>query len=208
MNRQWCESLETRRLMAFSASQSGTSLNVQSGSSQDALEVVETNGAVQVRDASGAEMNFTGINNIQIWGNNGNDTILYRGTTVGASIHGNAGADYITVVDAGTASSTVNGDADNDVLALVVANTTGGRTTLDGGSGNDTIYINTGYNVDPAEYNFAAAQAMVICSSGTDTVATYAGNSTINGGSGDDTVLVYSGTGVNTYINVEHIVPS
>jgi len=89
-----------------------------------------------------------------------------------------------------------------------VANMAGGKTTIDGGAGDDIIYINTNYNVDPLQYNYAAAQAQVICSSGTDRVSTYAGNSTINGGSGSDTVLVFSGTGVNTYINVEFVVPS
>jgi len=201
------ESLEARRLLAFSASQSGGNLIVSSGGSNEEMHVVEDNGSVHVYGADFSnEQFFNGVTGIDIRGNTGNDTIFYEGNTVGAVIKGNAGADHISVIDKGTGASNVSGDADNDQITLVVANTSGGKTTLDGGSGDDAIFVNTGYSVDPNLYNYASAQCLVICSSGADTVSTYAGTTTVNGGSGSDTVIEFTGSGPNTYINVEFVV--
>lgn len=113
-----------------------------------------------------------------------------------------AGADFITVTDAGTGSSIVDGDGGNDDITIVAANMTGGRTTVYGGDGADNIYINADNGVN---YNTAVARTAIYAEGGQDTITVYDGRNTVDGGGGKD-VLITSVDAINVVINVETVI--
>jgi Ca2+-binding RTX toxin-like protein len=196
------EQLEFRQLLAFAASVTSGTLDVRSGADMGTVTVVERNGFVEVYGDTIADgyRTFSGISKINIWGNTGNDTLRYDGNTIGAQVRGNSGADHIFVSDIGSGSSDVDGENDNDVIVIVKAN----HTNVTGGSGNDTIEVNTGYTVDPNEFDYVNAECVVVAGSGDDVVITRAGRTTINGGSGTDEVIDTGGAATtNTLIKVE-----
>ncbi len=122
------------------------------------------------------------------------------GTSGGTGASGTgAGADFITVTDAGTGSSVVDGDGGNDDITSVASNMTGGRTTLYGGDGNDNIYVNTDNGVT---YSTAAAKTQIYAEGGKDIITVYDGKNTIDGGGGKD-VLITTVDAVNVVVNVE-----
>ena len=204
------ENLEARRLLAFTATLSNGNLQVKTSSAGDRVAVHEDSGSVHVfntdvnEDPNGSQDQFfSGVTSISFWGGTGNDTLDYKGNTIGAQIRGNAGADEIFVEDRGTGSSDVDGESDNDNIIVVHSH----KTTVTGGSGNDTIQVNTGYTVDPDEYpDYISAETLVIAGSGDDVIITQAGRTTINGGAGDDIVVDAGGAATtNTYIKVETV---
>ena len=223
------ENLETRRLLA--AVQTGTVLNINGTSGNDTINVIENNGSVLVEFNDTANpQNFSGITAININGGNGGDTIYYLGNSIGANIHGDsgagktggshgsgsgsggtgggsgggstAGADFITVTDAGTGSSVVDGDGGDDDITTIAGNMTGGRTTVYGGDGSDHIYINSDNGVN---YTTAVARTAIFAEGGKDTITVYDGQNTIDGGGGKD-ILITSVDAVNVVINVETVV--
>jgi Ca2+-binding RTX toxin-like protein len=195
------EQLEGRRLLAFTATLSNGSLNIRGAGDSNDLQVVENQGQVTIIDNStnsSPSALFNGVTGIQLWGNTGNDKLLYRGNSIGANIRSNSGADEITVRDEGTGSSDVDGEADNDNIIVVI----GHGTHVSGGSGDDTIQVSTGaINNNPDMLNFANAETIVLAGSGNDTITIWDGQNTINGGAGYD--VVYANGGNNTYTKVE-----
>ncbi len=202
------ETLETRRLLSAAAasfSDGGTAalasngtLTVKTASALGNIQVIEDHGSVMVLNLqTNQEADFTGVTAITINGNSGNDTIFYQGNTIGANVNGNSGADSLTILDLGNASSVADGGADNDEINLVYSH----NATLLGGSGDDVIAINTAAGAGYTVYDYTQSDTIVDAGSGNDTIVTYAGNSTINGGSGNDTLLFYGGN--NTLSKVE-----
>ncbi len=195
------ERLEGRRLLAFTAMLNNGNLDIKGGTGSNDLQVLENNGHVTVFDNTtntSPSAEFDGVTGIKITGNTGNDTILYRGNTVGAVVRGNSGSDTITVRDEGTGSSDIDGESGNDNLIVVI----GHRTHVTGGSGDDIIQISTGaVNGNPDMLDFANAETIIFAGSGNDTITIWDGKNTVNGGSGYD--VVYDNGGTNTYTNVE-----
>jgi Ca2+-binding RTX toxin-like protein len=164
----------------------------------DDISVTEDGGRVRVVDNvhrdpvtnAFEEMYFSNVTKININLGGGNDTLAYNGNTVDANIHGGDGADYIALEDAGTANSNVYGDDDNDVITVVHSN----KSEIDAGAGDDVIYVNTGFEIDPSEYNYADSKCTIVCGSGNDQVFIYAGKNTVSGGAGADVVTLSGGT--------------
>jgi len=161
------------------------------------VSVLERNGTLQVvEEETLATWDVTGATAVTITGTKHNDTIYYDGNTIGASITGADGIDSITVADNGTGSSKVDAGKGDDSLTLLIGN----HTTILGGDGNDSIYLNT----DTSNANIATATSIVDAGGGNDTITTYAGHNTINGGAGKDTLIDSSGgLATNTTTNVE-----
>ncbi|HEX8522381.1 MAG TPA: hypothetical protein VF669_09005 [Tepidisphaeraceae bacterium] len=142
---------------------------------------------------------FNEVKSISFWGNGGDDTLLYRGNSIGAQIRGNGGNDVITVVDSGTGASDVDGEAGTDTIIVSQAH----NTKVSGGSGDDTIYVNADakpvasvdengvvtWSLAPSAASLASSICIVDAGSGNDTIVVYDGKVTINGGAGNDSVL-------------------
>ena len=202
------ESLETRRLLAFTVDINGGAMNVRSSGDSSTVTVVENNGTVEVYGDTVADSYavYTGITSINIWGNTGHDNVRYDGLSIGAKVRGNNGADNISINDHGTAASDVDGEADNDVITIVQAH----GTTVTGGSGNDSIFINTA-NVDhdPAfDLMLDNAECIVIAGSGDDVIRLVDGKATINGGAGTDEVILDAAQDGVVLVKVEIITPN
>ena len=199
------EYLESRKLMAVDVTLNSGNLQVRSSGENTTVEVEQLdNDSVIVYDGGfGVDQNpitYDCVNTVTIWGNNANDTIIYRGLTIGALIRGNTGADHIFVEDKGTGSSDVDGESDNDVITVVRSN----HTTVTGGSGDDAIIINSIHNVDPS-IDLSDTETIVIAGSGMDTITIYDGDVTVNGGSGADGVVLYADADNVTLIKVETV---
>jgi Ca2+-binding RTX toxin-like protein len=202
------ESLETRQLLSFSVDINGGAMNVRSSGDSATVTVVENNGTVEVYGDTVADNYavYTGITSIAMWGNTGNDTLRYDGTSIGAKVRGNNGADHIFITDGGTASSDVDGESDNDVITIAQAH----GTTVSGGSGNDSIFINTA-NVDhdPAfDLMLDNAECVVIAGSGDDVIRLVDGKATINGGAGTDEVILDAAQDGVVLVKVEIVTPN
>src|SRR5947208_1998668 len=112
------ETLESRRLLSAamtfadgaSAKVNGAGeLQIKGGNKINNLAIIENNGTVDVMDLiTGESTRIANVKGITINSNGGADTVLYRGTTIGAEIRGGNGRDVITVLDAGSASSSVD----------------------------------------------------------------------------------------------------
>jgi Ca2+-binding RTX toxin-like protein len=206
------ESLESRRLLSVSASLSNGNLQVKASGGDADIAVEETlgsPGSFTVTDNTtnpSTVQSFSGVSSVALWGNTGADRLLFRGYTVGASVRGNNNNDIISVDDAGTGTSTVDGESDDDLIAVIRAH----NTTVTGGSGNDFIVINS-WNSDPSgegNVNLDNASAYVVAGSGNDIIKLVDGKATVNGGSGiDELILTAQSDGV-TYTNVETVTPA
>ena len=205
----FCESLEQRRLLSFTASLSNGSLNVRAGGTTNDLTVEEDQNAPGVFTVTDNTTNpavtqtFNGVTDVTFWGNTGPDTMIFRGYTVGAQVHGNNGNDVITVDDAGTGTSTVDGESDDDLIVVVRAH----GTTVTGGSGNDVIEINS-FNFDPnnpGNINLDNASAVIVAGSGNDIVKLYDGKATVDVGSGNDQLILTAQVDSVTYVKVETV---
>src|SRR5438477_3764630 len=118
------ETLEARRLMSSTVTfLDGTTANlgnamelqIKSGRAITNVGVIEDHGDVTVQNINTLETCvFTNVLSIKMMGGSGDDTLLYRGNSIGAQIDGNAGRDYITIYDAGDASSDVNAGPGDD----------------------------------------------------------------------------------------------
>src|SRR5438045_704997 len=171
------EFLEVRRLMSSTVTfidgttanlSNALDLQVKSGKSITNVAVVEDHGYVQVINNNTSELaQFTLVRSIKVMGGQGDDTIVYRGNSIGADIAGNTGRDYITIYDAGDNSSNVNGGPGDDNLEVVYSK----HAKLKGDEGNDLIFINTG-----------AKDGIITDFSGTEI--------TVDGGAGDDTLYL------------------
>jgi Ca2+-binding RTX toxin-like protein len=106
-------------------------------------------------------------------GGAGNDTIDATGSTVGLTLLGGLGNDVLTggsgddVLDGGAGNDTLNGGAGND--------------TISGGDGNDTIAVDTTTGIDTIDGGAGADQLVVTGTAGADTfnLGTVVGNSTL-----------------------------
>src|SRR5438477_4113315 len=144
------ETLEARRLMSSTVTfLDGTTANlsnamelqIKSGRTITNVGVIEDHGDVVVQNINTLEtVEFVNVQAIKMFGGQGDDTLLYRGNSIGAQIEGNTGRDYITIFDAGDASSDVNGGPGDDNLAVVYSK----HAKIRGDAGNDLISINTG----------------------------------------------------------------
>jgi len=95
---------------------SGT-LSIHGGNTDNNLTIIENLGHVQITDnTDSSTANFNGVTAVSIMGNVGHDTVLYKNNSVGATINGDSGDDYLIVADEGTGSSDVEGGAGNDLV--------------------------------------------------------------------------------------------
>jgi hypothetical protein len=192
------EFLETRRLMSSTftfldgttANLSSTmDLQVKSGKTITNVAVVEDHGYVQVINNNTSELaQFTLVHSIKIMGGQGDDTIVYRGNSMGADIDGNNGRDYITIYDAGDNSSNINAGPGDDNLEVVYSK----HAKLKGDAGNDLISINTGAK-DGIITDFSGTEITIDGGSGDDTMYLYGGYGRIVGSSGNDSLFDRSG---------------
>jgi Ca2+-binding RTX toxin-like protein len=151
------EELESRRL--FSASLSGSTLNVYGTPGYDTLQVTLSQGPVvnviNVYD-NGITTGFPArlVTNVQVHGFAGNDTIGIGGGVPAAFITGGDGDDYIVGGNAadslwgGNGNDTIVGGAGNDYIRGEADNDTiygdDGNDDLSGGFGDDTLYGGAG----------------------------------------------------------------
>jgi Ca2+-binding RTX toxin-like protein len=192
---QMIESLENRRLLAATTVTFAAGVvTVTGGGNAESINVIENSGAVHVEiGTTNTQYDFVGATAVRITGSTKNDTIYYTGNSIGANINGIAGNDQISVDDAGTGSSIVNGDKGDDVITVIHGN----NTAVAGGSGNDQIYVNTDGS--------AGATTVVDAGKGNDTVTFYGGSATLNGGAGTDTLII-AGAGSESDSNFESII--
>lgn len=179
---------------------SGGSSNLCGGSSTTmnnctmGVAVMEDHGTLVVTEIStGATWDVTNAKTVTINGTDNADDIFYTGNSIGANINAGGGDDSITVADTGTGSSNVNGGDGDDSINLLV----GHNSYIDGGGGNDVIYVNSGAGV----YNVNNATAIIEGGSGNDTIIVYDGKATVDGGSGNDQALVYSSDGAHASVS-------
>jgi len=219
------ESLEQRRMLAVAVSVTSGVLTINGDKNANVINVIEVGHNVHVETSTLpggpiTSQDLTVITKININGGAGNDVIFYDSDTVGATIHGdNAGKngnggssggsglsnsdgngrkgdDQITVTDDGSASSIIYGDRGDDVLTVVVGNS----TTVSGGDGADQISLNTG--LDPLD--LVHGKTFTDAGDGNDTITTYGGMNTILGGKGKDTLIDLGGT--NTFSDLETVI--
>ena len=188
------ESLETRRLMSSSITTTftGGALEVRGGSSGTFISVTENNGNVLVEDiTAGTSQVFAGVTSIKIKCQAGTDKLYYTGNSIGASINGDGGNDFIVVSDLGTGSSSANGDGGDDDLTIMYAN----NTTIIGEGGGDKLYIQASVGV---------GETWIYGLGGSDIVTVEAGINHIDGGGGKDMLIdVSGGLAVNIVSSVE-----
>ena len=197
------ESLESRRLLAVTASIDGTGkVTVDAGNANNVIQVLEDNGNVSVYDlaVSGDTPVFTatGATAITILGDAKNDLLFYTGNSIGAKIFGLSGNDEITISDNGSGSSWADGEGDSDVLTILKSN----NTTVNGGGAADNIVI---------QESVGTGVTWVYGLGGGDSITTYAGVNHLFGDGGNDTVIVGASfdTGLghqNYYDNIETII--
>ncbi|HYO08060.1 MAG TPA: hypothetical protein VER17_03745 [Tepidisphaeraceae bacterium] len=239
------EELETRRLMASGTAvfTVGSTLVVYGGKGDDLITVRENNQSVRVdyTDRNGvvhngmAEPAFTGITQIKILGNGGNDDIYYTGNSVGADIHGDGAAGGTGGSDdadwrsgkkrsGGTGGGT-DGGAGNGADFISVADEGFGASTLDGDGGDDDLIVQVGnmtgkvtvvyggngndvIDINQGASIFASpddARTLVYAEAGRDTIVVHEGKNTINGGAGNDVVVEYGGNNTVTSATVTTI---
>jgi Ca2+-binding RTX toxin-like protein len=235
------ESLEKRRLLAVAIGSltanedAGGKLTVQGGTATgDNMVVIEAGaaqpgdaetefinslpaGSVVVRDTfNNVEQVFSGVTQVQIDGRKGNDSIVWHGKTLNATVQGGSGADAIWVDDSGTGSSKALGGNGNDNIRVIRAN----NSFVDAGAGDDYVEVNSivyaTEMVDNGDGTFSSLDGGALAASlanekctvkagdGNDTIKLFSGASTIDGGGKVDLLLDESG-GYATYstTNVE-----
>ena len=97
--------------------------------------------------------------------------------TIGVGLNGNdVGGNWV-----------INGNSAANNIDINVE----GSVTVNGGDGNDTIFVGDG-STDP-NFGGEAFSADVTCGSGNNDVTVLASEATLNGGSGDDTLTAYNG---------------
>ncbi|MCC6658624.1 MAG: calcium-binding protein, partial [Rhodocyclaceae bacterium] len=157
--------------------------------------------------ASGVTLTASSLVGLLITGS-GNADIINTGTASGQTVNAGAGADIVTINSAG---QTINGEANDD--SFNVSNTTIVGTTIDGGSGTDTL-VATGGSMDMSlatsitsieAVNFSVATTLtatsiaglsIIGSSFGDNITLGGGGQTVDAGGGADTIR--GGTGADT----------
>jgi len=199
------ENLEGRRLMSSTVTASlggdGT-VHVSGTADGDQISVDELTGAgvVQVTAIDPVTQNtetigsfaIDSVTRVQIDAKGLDDSVSFSGFTIGADIYGGDGNDVITVNDAGTASSFVDGGNGADHINVNVGN----NTVVHGRNGDDVITV-------------ASGSATVYGDNGDDIIILGNGTSgSVSGGNGTDSVVVLGSTSVTikaestTYVQV------
>lgn len=156
-------------------------------------------------------VNNYGANNVKVYGNADNDSLLGSGNKV--TLSGDSGKDYVRVfkdatsfkayggtgndtIDGGGTKSTLNGGSGNDKFIVYLNDV---RTRVNGDSGNDYVLIYNG-----------ATRPTVSGGSGKDTIYSGAARASLSGGTGNDYFNIYydstyptinGGTGNDTITN-------
>lgn len=171
-------------------------------------ELIEGTGGADVIDCSGSPTRH------DIYGNNGNDTIIgsdfddfIAGGGKNDTIYGGGGDDAI---DGGAKDDTIYGEGGNDVIFGGVGSSpasgvgcelqtasVGSSFLAKGGSGDDTLNALVLRGADFWRFRFWAKGG-----SGDDTIYGGDGNDCINAGSGED--IVYGGAGNDTILGGNH----
>jgi hypothetical protein len=164
------------------ATLAGGNLTVTGTPVADAISFTENAGTVTAILNGQSSQAFTGVTGIVVTGGAGDDTITLTGTTVPATVHGNAGDDVIVGNGAGDSltgnvgNDNIKGGAGNDTITGAAGNDTlkgaGGDDSLSGGADNDVLKGNAGNN----------------------TLNGGAGTNALHGGVGNDTFYAETGT--------------
>jgi PKD repeat protein len=173
------ERLEIRRLLSGTVSLNGSTLVIVGSGDPNTISVdLQNNSMVATVDGSSQSFAASSVNEIQVYGGNGGDTVsIDPNISVAQEIYGGSGNDSITV---GGGDATVNGGSGNDTIIG-----TDGTDTFHGGSGNDSLVGGTG-------------PATLYGDAGNDTIIGQSGEDTISGGTGTN---VTSGPSTDTIIN-------
>lgn len=162
----------------------GVNINLLTGKYNYAA-TYNAKGACVFAAGAGTVVNFT-----QVWGSDGNDTIV--GENSGDTLWGNAGVDSIL---GGSGSDLIFGDGNtaastdgNDWI-----NAGAGNNTVFGGLGQDTIIAGNGSNLLYGDY--AAVSSLSGLLDGADQITAGDGSNTIFGGGNTDTIT--AGVGSN-----------
>jgi Ca2+-binding RTX toxin-like protein len=173
-------------LQAGTSSNGDTITGVENaiGSSHGDTIIGSTTPAMTLNGGDGNDTIIVNAANTAVVGGNGNDTISYAATAAGVTVNLNAGTGSNGVTFNGVES--VIGSGFNDIITG--HGSTGG--TLDGGNGNDTIYVK-------------AANTAVIGGAGTDTVSFSIATAgvTVN-------LLTGAGSNGNSFTGIENVTGS
>lgn len=121
-----------------------------------------------------------------------NQTALFPDRYDGGTIQGSRGNDTIRIAlsDTNVVNTRINGNEDNDLISNfgVALNGNWANSTIFGGSGNDTVAMQT-----VAGGNFVTSSLYVLGNLGNDALATGTGNDTLIGGDGNDSINTNGG---------------
>lgn len=175
------ETLESRRLLAVTATVTGGTLTVTGTNQGEVIKILESGKNMEVRVGDRQLKKFTAssITKIVVNAGKGNDSVLLDFTTLStpATISGGLGND--TIRTSGGADS-INGNGGNDNIYSSAGNDTvngnDGYDTISGGAGNDYLIGESGND-------------SMIGGSGADTLRGGAGHDVLSGGKGIDLAL-------------------
>jgi hypothetical protein len=197
------ETLESRRLLAATATVTSGTLTVTGTPQSDAIKIIQTEKNLVVRVGTHQINKFTAtsVTKIVVNAGKGNDSVLLDFTTLStpATISGGLGDD--TIRTSGGADS-INGNAGNDNIYSSAGNDTvngnEGYDTISGGAGNDLLIGGTGND-------------SLIGGSGADTLRGSAGHDDLSGGKGIDLALTEEKdtlAGIETHEAANSFVPA
>ncbi len=173
--------MEDRRLLAVSASLSGSTLSIYGDSTANTVEVRQSGSFLNLTGDLTAQYNFADVADIEFFGSAGDD-FFENFTNIDTLAVGHEGND--TLITAGGTDRLYGGD-DDDTLVSTGGNDrlfgNAGMDTMLGGSGDDVLY---GLGDDDELYG----------ESGDDVLVAGEGDDTVYGGVGDDLVYGHLGS--------------
>jgi Ca2+-binding RTX toxin-like protein len=115
----------------------GINLRIEGNDADNAIRVTQSASQFAVKiDGKAKSFPRTGIKQIVVSGNNGNDKIDLRGNTPRVLVHGDEGDDTIL---SGKGNDRLFGDENDDIVKGGA-----GNDTIEGGEGEDALYGNAG----------------------------------------------------------------